>query len=162
MDVKATILNSLSQTASAKVDDLTARGSRESKDKDISKVKKLSTDFESIFMEQIFHSMRSSVQKSGLINGGNAEEIYTSMLDSEYAKQMSSKGTGGLAHMIEHQLLQTMGVKSDSSPASLRKVAAENYERVGGTTLRTEQKRVTMKLDNPSAVKLFRNMGGDK
>ena len=157
MDVKATILNSLSQTASSKVDELTSRGSRE---KDISKIKKLSTDFESIFMEQIFHSMRSSVQKSGLIDGGNAEEIYTSMLDTEYAKQMSSGGTGGLAQMIERQLLQTMGLKSESSPISARKAAAQNYERVGGTTLRPEQKPVTMKLDKSTALMQAKKLGG--
>ncbi len=157
MDVKATILNSLSQTASSKVDDLTSRGSRE---QDVSKIKKLSTDFESIFMEQIFHSMRSSVQKSGLVDGGNAEEIYTSMLDSEYAKQMTSGGTGGLAHMIEHQLLQTMGIKSEPSVPSARKSAAQNYERVGGATLRPEQKQVTMKLDKSTAIKQSRNKEG--
>jgi peptidoglycan hydrolase FlgJ len=150
MDVKATILNSLSQTAASKVDDLTSRGERE---KDVSKVKKLATDFESIFMEQIFHSMRSSVQKSGLVDGGNAEEIYTSMLDSEYAKQMTAGGAGSLAHMIEHQLLQTMGIKSETSVGLARKAAAQNYERVGGTTLRPEQKQVTMKLDKSTGIK---------
>jgi flagellar protein FlgJ len=157
MDVKATILNSLSQTASSKVDDLASKGSRE---KDVSKIKKLAMDFESVFMEQILHSMRSSVQKSGLVDGGNAEEIYTSMLDTEYAKQMSAGGTGGLSQMIERQLLQTMGIKSEPSMLSARKSAAQNYERVGGTTLRPEQKHVTMKLGNSTVLKMAKKREG--
>jgi len=89
--------------------------------------------------------MRSSVQKSGLVDGGNAEEIYTSMLDSEYAKQMSSQGNSGLAQMIERQLLQTMGVKSEASALAARKSAVHNYEKVGAAPLRPEQKEVTIK-----------------
>ena len=150
MDVKATVLSSLDQTASSKVDDLSARGSRE---KDISKVKQLANDFESIFMEQIFRSMRSSVQKSGLVDGGNAEEIYTSMLDSEYAKEMSKQGNGGLSQMIERQLLQTMGVKSAASPLAAKKAAVHNYERAGSLTLRPERKEVTIRPDVVSTLK---------
>jgi len=142
MDVKATLLNSLEQTATAKVDDISARSGRE---KDIVKVKQLAKDFESIFLEQMFRSMRSSVQKSGLIDGGNAEDIYTSMLDSEYSKQMSAQGNAGLSQMIERQLLQTMGVKSEASPISAKRNALHSYERSGSTTLRPERKEVTIK-----------------
>jgi Rod binding domain-containing protein len=104
----------------------------------------------------MFKSMRSSVQKSGLIDGGNAEEIYTSMLDSEYAKQMSQQGASGLADMIERQLLQSMGVKSASSPELMKKAAVHNYERTGGATLRPEQKEVTIRADIAPAIKIGR------
>jgi flagellar protein FlgJ len=142
MDVKATAMNSVDQVTVSKADELSARTSRA---KDIAQVKKLARDFESIFLEQMFKSMRSSVQKSGLVDGGNAEEIYTSMLDSEYAKQMSSQGNSGLAQMIERQLLQTMGVKSEASALAARKSAVHNYEKVGAAPLRPEQKEVTIK-----------------
>jgi peptidoglycan hydrolase FlgJ len=142
MDVKATLLNSLDQTASTKIDDLTARSGHE---KDIAKIKKLSSEFESVFMEQMFKSMRQSVQKSGLIDGGNAEEIYTSMLDSEYAKQMSGPAAGGLAQMIEKQLLQTMGVKSAISAAMSKQTAVNSYRKVSGGSLQPGQKEVTIK-----------------
>jgi flagellar protein FlgJ len=142
MDVKATAMNSVDLATASKTDELSARTSRA---KDIAQVKKLAQDFESIFLEQMFKSMRSSVQKSGLVDGGNAEEIYTSMLDSEYAKQMSSQGNAGLSQMIERQLLQTMGVKSEASALSMRKSAAHNYEKVGSVPLRPERKEVTIK-----------------
>jgi flagellar protein FlgJ len=150
MDVKATAMNSLDQSMIVKAEDVSARGS---KAKDIAQVKKLAQDFESVFLEQMFRSMRSSVQKSGLVDGGNAEEIYTSMLDSEYAKQMSSQGNSGLAQMIERQLLQTMGVKSAASPLSARKAAVHNYEKAGGVALRPDRKEVTINSDViPGAV----------
>jgi flagellar protein FlgJ len=151
MDIKASLTSSIDQASAAKVDGLVERGSREG---DIKKVKQLAKDFESIFLEQMFKSMRSSVQKSGLIDGGNAEEIYTSMLDSEYAKQMSQQSASGLADMIERQLLQSMGVKSGSSPSALKKAAVHSYERAGAATLRPEQKEVTIGTGVASATKI--------
>ena len=70
-----------------------------------SKIKKLSKEFESLFLDVVLKSMRNTVQKSGLIDGGHAENLYQSMLDSEYAKVMSEQGNNGLAEMIEKQLL---------------------------------------------------------
>ena len=68
-------------------------------------------DFEAIFLETVLKSMRKSVIKSGFIDGGNAEEIYRGMLDSEYARSMSGQGQTGLAEMIEQQLRETRGVE---------------------------------------------------
>lgn len=151
MDIKANVVNSIEQSSAAKIEGLVDRGGRE---KDIAKVKQLAKDFESVFLEQMFKTMRSSVQKSGLIDGGNAEEIYTSMLDSEYAKQMSQQGQSGLADMIERQLLQSMGVKSGPSPSMLKKTAVHSYERAGGVTLRPEQKEVTIRAGVATATKI--------
>jgi flagellar protein FlgJ len=149
MDVKATMMNAVDQAAMAKVDAVTAKQPRE---REIAQVKKLAHEFESIFLEQMFKSMRSSVQKSGLIDGGNAEEIYTSMLDSEYAKEMSSQGNAGLSQMIERQLMQSMGIKSEASGAASRRAAINGYERSGARPLRPERKEVTIKSVEPGPV----------
>lgn len=66
---------------------------------------KLSEEFESLFLGLVLKSMRDSVQKSGLIDGGNAEAIYRSMLDEEYAKQMASQHLTGLSDQIADFLL---------------------------------------------------------
>lgn len=68
--------------------------------KDRAQIKQLSEDFEAIFLGLVLKSMRDSVQKSGLIDGGNAENIYRSMLDDEYAKQMAAQHHTGLADQI--------------------------------------------------------------
>ena len=83
--------------------------SSEVKDPEIAKknaeIRQLSEDFESLFLGMVLKSMRDSVQKSGLIDGGNAENIYRSMLDDEYAKQMSSQHHTGLADQIADFLI---------------------------------------------------------
>lgn len=77
--------------------------------KDASKIRKLAEEFESVFLETMITAMRKTVDKSGLIDGGNAEDIYRSMLDSEYAKLMSAQRSTGLANAIEGYMLGTQG-----------------------------------------------------
>lgn len=86
--------------------------------RELAKIRQSAQEFEAIFLETMLKSMRDSVQKSGLIDGGNAEKMYESMLDSEYAKQMSSQSMTGIAENIEKQLLASAGFKAD--PAALR------------------------------------------
>ena len=76
--------------------------------KDIDEVKKLSEQFESIFLGIVLKSMRKSVPESGLIKKGNGEEIFRSMLDTEYAKSLAAQRTTGLAESIEKHLTGLM------------------------------------------------------
>ena len=59
---------------------------------------------ESLFVHHLLKEMRATIDKSGFISGGRAEEIYTSMLDAETAKKISARGGIGLAQMLFHQL----------------------------------------------------------
>jgi len=59
---------------------------------------------ESLFIHHLFKEMRATIQKSGFISGGRAEEIYTSMLDAEMAANISTRGGIGLSEMLLHQL----------------------------------------------------------
>lgn len=77
--------------------------------KDREQIRKVSEDFESIFLGIVLKSMRQTVQKSGLMDGGNAEDIYRSMLDDEYAKMMAEQRHTGLADNIEEFLLRSYG-----------------------------------------------------
>ena len=61
-------------------------------------------DMESLFLSYLLKEMRATVDKSGFISGGKAEEIFTSLLDVEYSKQMSSAGGIGLASLLIKQL----------------------------------------------------------
>ena len=76
---------------------------------DIEEVKKLSKEFESIFMEIVLKSMRDSVEKSKFIDGGNGEQIFQSMLDTEYAKNLANQNMTGLSTSIEDHLTKLMG-----------------------------------------------------
>jgi flagellar protein FlgJ len=48
--------------------------------------------------------MRKSVSKTGLMDGGMAEEIFEDMLYDEYAQKMAETGSFGIADMIYRQL----------------------------------------------------------
>lgn len=61
-------------------------------------------DFESIFTQQMMQQMRRTIPQNGLFNGGQAEQIYTSMLDGELSKTMAQGRGLGLADVMYRQL----------------------------------------------------------
>ena len=79
-------------------------------EKDLQQVRDSAEQFEAIFVEIMLKSMRASVEKSGMLDGGNGEDVFRGMLDFEYAKSMASQRSSGLASSIEKQLL---GVSQD-------------------------------------------------
>ena len=68
------------------------------------KLKESCVQMESIFVKQMLNVMRKSVEKTGLIDGGQAEEIFTDMLYDKYAEEMSRSHTLGLSRTIYRQL----------------------------------------------------------
>ncbi len=69
-----------------------------------SKLYKVSQEFEAIFIKQMLNVMRKSVAKTGLLDGGMAEEFFEDMLYDEYAEKMAESGSFGIADMIYRQL----------------------------------------------------------
>ena len=61
-------------------------------------------EMESLFINYLIQQMRATIDKSGFISGGRAEEIFTSMLDVELARKMSDAGGIGLSSMLLEQL----------------------------------------------------------
>jgi flagellar protein FlgJ len=68
------------------------------------KLKKLTADFESVFLYYVLKTMRDAVPKSGFIDGKNGEEIYRSMMDQEIAKSMSERGESEISETMFKQL----------------------------------------------------------
>ena len=67
-------------------------------------LKKVCSDFESIFIGYMLKSMRSTVPQSGLTKGAGSD-LYTSMFDREVAQCLSSKNGGiGIQKMVLGQL----------------------------------------------------------
>mgnify|MGYP001619888151 CR=1 FL=1 len=92
---------------------LNIRGERGGlKEADEKKLKKLTADFESVFLYYVLKTMRDTVPKSGFIDGKNGEEIYRSMMDQEVAKSMADKRESGISDMLFKQLTQKPRVNS--------------------------------------------------
>jgi flagellar protein FlgJ len=69
--------------------------------------KKVSQDFEALFVGMMMKSMRGTVGKDQLTGGGHGEDVYRSMLDQEYANVSVKRGGGlGIAKIIEKDIIR--------------------------------------------------------
>ena len=64
----------------------------------------LCMELETFLIKNLIKSMRSTVQKSGLIDIGFAGEVYEDMLYDEYAKTFSRNANFGFAEMAYREL----------------------------------------------------------
>lgn len=90
---------------------------------DEKRLKDACAEFESLFIYQMVKQMRRTIVKSGLNDGGKGEEIFTSMMDEELSKQMSSRQGLGLKDVLMEQLT---GRREKILP---RGIAAWNYSK---------------------------------
>jgi flagellar protein FlgJ len=72
------------------------------------RLKQACADFVALLTQKLFQSMRASVSKSGLIDGGSAEEIYTGMLDQKVAQDLALQGGLGLSAQVKAQIVKYM------------------------------------------------------
>ncbi|EKV56952.1 rod-binding protein [Brachyspira hampsonii] len=96
-------------TAKFSIDDTSAENvneavSKYNKDFEKKRLRQVSEDFEALMINQMLKEMRKTVDKSGLIDGGMAEQIFEDMLYDEYAKEFSKTKTFGLADIIYNQM----------------------------------------------------------
>lgn len=69
--------------------------------------KKVSQDFEALFVGMMMKSMRATVGKDTLTGGGHGDEVYRSMLDQAYADASVKQGGGlGIAKIIEKDIIR--------------------------------------------------------
>jgi flagellar protein FlgJ len=82
-------------------------------EKDEKKLMEACKNLESVFVNMMFKQMQSTVQKTGLTDGGYGEEIYNDMLLEKYAEE-ATKGSGlGLAQVMYKQLSMNFTKKSE-------------------------------------------------
>ena len=67
------------------------------------KMEKVARDFESVFINKLFESMRKGIPKSGLLDS-SAMDMYQSMLDQEMAKELSKQKGMGMGEMVYNDL----------------------------------------------------------
>ena len=82
----------------------TGKAERMPAEREAAAAKKVAKEFETMFVGLMLKSMRETVGKDKLTNGGHGEEVYRSMLDQEYAKSLTEHGGVGLTAMLERQL----------------------------------------------------------
>ena len=73
-------------------------------DKDDPLLQAACAEMESLFLSHLLKELRATVDKSGFMDGGQAEDIFTSLLDVEISKKMSAAGGIGLSAILLEQL----------------------------------------------------------
>ncbi|MBI3147746.1 MAG: flagellar assembly peptidoglycan hydrolase FlgJ [Betaproteobacteria bacterium] len=96
-------------------------------------LKSAAQQFEAVFVDMLLKSMRATLPKSGMLDS-NETQFYTSMLDSQVAQSMASRGIG-LAEVMVRQLQhqsRALGAAQTPSlegaalvPAALRQAAGD-------------------------------------
>ena len=71
-------------------------------------MREVAQSFEAVLAQILLRSMRATVGKSGLFQGGRGEQLYTELLDRSFAEAATRRGNGfGIAEMIQKQLARS-------------------------------------------------------
>ncbi|MDR2693999.1 MAG: transglycosylase SLT domain-containing protein [Chitinispirillales bacterium] len=93
-----------------------------------SKAAQVAKEFEAMFTSMMFKAMRGTVNESSLIRKNIGENIFTEMLDGEYAKMSSENGALGLAALIQKEIDRCEGrspaLDGSSTSAAMRRSRA--------------------------------------
>jgi Rod binding domain-containing protein len=73
--------------------------------------KRAAEEFEAQFLAQMLEHMFADVRTDGPFGGGQAEEIYRSLLMQEYGKVIAKAGGVGLADTVRREILRAQEVK---------------------------------------------------
>jgi hypothetical protein len=65
-------------------------------------------EMESLLVGKMLKDMRKTVEKTGWINGGFAEEIFEDMLYDEYAMSLSKNSNLGMGKMLYNEMKRKM------------------------------------------------------
>ncbi len=89
------------------------KGASQGRDpKELAQLRKVSQDFESLFLAYMMKTMKQAIPKSEFLGDSQAEKIFTEMKDEELAKGMAKAGGIGLARLLEQQLTQSLRAPS--------------------------------------------------
>lgn len=91
--------------------------------------RKASKDFESFFIGQMLEYMNTDIKTDGLFGGGHSEEVWRSMLNQEYGKEIAKSDSIGVSDAVMRSLLQAQGEATASDqplrlPAQAQPVAS--------------------------------------
>ncbi len=101
MDLTATGINNFRNSTINSSMESSIRGV---KSKEEQKLIDATIDFETLFIKQMLNSMRKTVSKSGLLDGGQGQEIFEDMLYDEYSKKIAQTARLGISEMMYRQL----------------------------------------------------------
>lgn len=75
------------------------------------KINDTASEFEAQFISQMLSNMFSTVEPNEELGGGDAEEMYQSMLQNEYGKIIARTGGVGVADQVKRIMIEQQEVE---------------------------------------------------
>lgn len=72
------------------------------------RLRKVVGQLESVFVEQLFKTMRETVPADGIVNGGPGEAMFTGMLDQHMSASVPGQWHHGIGESLYRQLHQQL------------------------------------------------------
>jgi flagellar protein FlgJ len=91
----------------AKMDKIQSYAKMDLKNAGDKKLREVCQEFESIFIYEMFKSMKQTLGDDRWLHGGFQQDVFEDMLYSEYAKESSKQGGIGLADLVYEFLKPT-------------------------------------------------------
>ncbi len=73
---------------------------------DQKKIKKSAQDFEGFFIGQMMQTMTEGLETDSYFGGGHGEEMWRSMLNQEYGKEVAKSGRLGISNTVMTSMLR--------------------------------------------------------
>lgn len=106
------------------------------------KLRKVSRQLEGAFVQQMYKTMRETVQTGGMFDGGSGEEMFTGMMDEHVAADTPSKWQHGLSESIYRQLRGAMH-QQQAKTAAIATAAATTSDAAASAALTQAGSSVT-------------------
>lgn len=87
--------------------------------------------YEKQFLREMMKSMRKTVPGDGLVEKGQAEEIFQEQLDHEYVEKWGDQGGLGLHKVIYEQLMDRFGTQLGIRPRVFPQKGAISLDKAG-------------------------------
>ena len=132
------------------------------------KVKKAAQDFEAFFVGSMMESMTSEMQPDEVFGGGHGEEMWRSMLNQEYGKEVAKSGKLGISSnvmtamlkMQEERTKAQQAAQTTPADAPAAPPASDPNDPTSYMPLQTQAAFIPMAADTTSGPGTFRPLKG--
>jgi murein DD-endopeptidase MepM/ murein hydrolase activator NlpD len=81
-------------------------------------LKRVSQEFEAVFISHLLKVMRETIEDSGLLEGGFGKSIYTELFDQEVSLSLARRGALGISNLLYQSLSQKLNSGDEEEPGS--------------------------------------------
>lgn len=105
---------------------------------DQKKIKKAAQDFEGFFVGQMMGSMTEGLETDSYFGGGHGEEMWRSMLNQEYGKEVAKSGGLGIASSVMTGMLRAQEERTRAQTGAAMPTTADASAEINPTAAAME------------------------